>query len=419
MAIFRAFSVFSHFYSNVLPLDEDVIRLKLKTTDQTKIGAQSYQNGLTIDYWDSRAGMFFPFYSPAVGRTIIGGTNFALDEDQRLLDGTINAIAHRRVGTADSGYTIEGLKVSAIQLADALAVSSESAFNLLFSGNDRFFLSAGDDGIIAGAGNDTVKAGNGDDTILAGDGNDIVRGEAGADVLYGGAGSDRLFGGRGNDTLLDGIGNDLIDGGAGRDTFAIEFTNSGPFSIDLRIKGPQVIGEGASVSLIGVESLTGGTGNDTLIGNSQSNSLSGGSGSDLLIGYGGSDWLTGNGESDVLTGGGGADRFYLRRPNVAQMLKDMITDFNRADADRIVLPAFTVTGLAVDRPSVLDFARFYSAPGATSAQDVSDRIIYNPTSGLLYFDPDGKGGKAAVAFAELTNADGSHPALSYTDFLLI
>ena len=53
---------------------------------------------------------------------------------------------------------------------------------------------------------------------------------------------------------------------------------------------------------------------------------------------------------------------------------------------------------------------FYSAAGATSAHDSTDRIVYNTTTGALFYDADGNqaGGDDAVQFAVLDN----HPTLT-------
>ena len=52
---------------------------------------------------------------------------------------------------------------------------------------------------------------------------------------------------------------------------------------------------------------------------------------------------------------------------------------------------------------------------AVGAHDASDRVIYNMTTGSLYYDPDGTGGTAAVRFAVLT---GSPDALTNADFVV-
>jgi|AGTN01.1.fsa_nt_gi Hemolysin-type calcium-binding repeat (2 copies). len=66
--------------------------------------------------------------------------------------------------------------------------------------------------------------------------------------------------------------------------------------------------------------LLGGAGNDRLIG---------GHGDDVLIGGAGDDILSGGRGNDDLVGGAGADRFVVGEG------KDVITDFNPAQGDRL------------------------------------------------------------------------------------
>ena len=48
--------------------------------------------------------------------------------------------------------------------------------------------------------------------------------------------------------------------------------------------------------------------------------------------------------------------------------------------------------------------------------DKSDQLVYNKTTGDLYYDKDGKGGAAAILFVTIANHPGS---LDHGDFLII
>ena len=106
---------------------------------------------------------------------------------------------------------------------------------------------SGDDVIIGTAGNDVINGGSGNDTIC---------GEGGNDTINAGSGNDRMWGevrGGGFDTLIGTPGNDVIDGGSGGDLLV----------------DPQGVGQ----------TLTAGSGNDTVLGNGV---LLGGSGNDAI-----------------------------------------------------------------------------------------------------------------------------------------
>jgi Ca2+-binding RTX toxin-like protein len=51
----------------------------------------------------------------------------------------------------------------------------------------------------------------------------------------------------------------------------------------------------------------------------------------------------------------------------------------------------------------------------TRAHDDSDRLIYNTSTGDLYYDADGLGGRGAILVAHLTG----NPALTYGDIQII
>ena len=139
-----------------------------------------------------------------------------------------------------------------------------------------------------------------------------ISGTAGGDVLMGTPGPDVIQGGPGNDVIDGGGGADVICGGAGTDTVtyashqvAVTADLSGSAGDD----GSSEDGPAGARDSIGadVESLTGGHGDDVLVGSSVGNVLSGGPGDDVLRGQEGNDQLTGGTGEDALSGGDGSD----------------------------------------------------------------------------------------------------------------
>jgi len=285
------------------------------------------------------------------------------------------------------------------------------------AGDDLLFGDAGNDNLLGGSGNDTLDGGVGADAMAGGTGNDTyivdsagdqVTENAGEgfdavrttlsnytltanvetltfsgldtgftgtgnsidntiiggpvdDVLNGGGGNDKLSGGDGHDTLTGGIGNDTLDGGALSDT-ASYANESGNLSIDLTtgiaerelrvFKVPTLERD----TLISIENVEGGLGNDTITGNSTSNFLaghvgndilSGGAGNDILDGGVGDDSLIGGAGIDDLTGGPGNDTFVFAPGfSPGSSLADVIHDFDADPAggqDRLDVRAFGIT----------------------------------------------------------------------------
>ena len=60
----------------------------------------------------------------------------------------------------------------------------------------------------------------------------------------------------------------------------------------------------------------------------------------------------------------------------------------------------------------LDKDAFVSGDHVSKAKDAQDRIVYNETTGALYFDKDGKGGAKAIKFAVLDGAPHLRPVTS-------
>jgi len=145
---------------------------------------------------------------------------------------------------------------------------------------------------------------------------DTLLGGAVADSLNGSSGDDTLRGGGGPDTLEGGFGADLLDGGPGSDPDVMygdtSFAgfNSQSDTVDYSARTTAVIanltaGVSGTVTidgdvLHGIPNVTGGSGNDRLVGTFAKNTLRGGPGIDRLDGKAGDDTLLGDAGNDVI-----------------------------------------------------------------------------------------------------------------------
>ena len=268
---------------------------------------------------------------------------------------------------------------------------------------------------LGGVGNELAN------TLIGNDGANTLNGLLGADIIRGGAGNDKIDGGVGTDRMFGGSGNDTYFVENAGDRVSETATSASTDTTDLG--GTDTVSSSISLTLGKfLENLTftgtgnfSGTGNElanTLLGNEGANTLKGLAGNDTLKGGAGTDKLYGGDGNDMLTGGAGKDTFIF---DTAPTSRDMITDFSRSDGDKIqlskaVFKAFAYTG-------TLHADDFYAAAGATKAHDATDRLIYNTTTGVLYYDADGLGGAAAGQVAVLGAS--THPALAYGDLQII
>ena len=116
--------------------------------------------------------------------------------------------------------------------------------------------------------------------------------------------------------------------------------------------------------------------------------------------------LNGRLANDGITTGAGADRVRFDTALGAGNI-DTITDFSPL-LDTMLLDDAVFTGL----PLGLLAATAFKSGGPV---DADDRIIYNPVSGALSFDPDGSGATLQTQFATLGNL----AVISNTDFLVV
>lgn len=262
--------------------------------------------------------------------------------------------------------------------------------------------SAISDTLLGTANNDLLIGTDNRDTITAYEGNDVLVGGGGADILMGGAGSDTAS----YANAATAIKASLINPAA----------NTGDAAGDSYRQIENLTGSAFADALTGndgVNMLIGGKGNDVLYGLGGSDTLFGGDGddqlfggarNDVLNGGAGNDYIVGGAGYDKLTGGAGSDKFLFEGPTGATV---EIADF-ASGVDKILLKA---SDYGVARVSDFEFV----SDRRPSPVDNSPTLLYNSTSGSLWFDADGTGWRSAVNIANFTNqAD-----LALGDFLVI
>ena len=131
-------------------------------------------------------------------------------------------------------------------------------------------------------------------------------------------------------------------------------------------------------------------------------------GNDTLLGGAGDDYLSGGEGRDRLTGGAGSDQFVFDAGLNRSTNVDTITDFVSGQ-DKIVLDHDVFAKFSLGE----DVSDHFSATGR--AVDGDDYLIYNSSTKTLFYDADGSGGSAAVAFAVLTGVS----SVSASDFLIM
>lgn len=336
------------------------------------------------------------------------GTGFSFNAQGEPISGTVTGYKYYNFGNQ---VQVTNASIPATTLASyAQADNTVGAFQYVLSGNDSLTGNTGRDKLYGYNGNDTINGGANTDTMVGGLGNDVYIVDIATDVV----------------TELSGQGTDLIKSSVSYDLTDTDGTGSNGGNVErLTLTGTaDTEGWGNNLNNVltgngGDNLLYGGNGNDKLIGKAGDDDLVGVNGNDTLNGGNGVDFLYGGAGKDVLTGGSEMDFFFFNTALNSSSNVDTITDFTTGGVDLMVLDDDIFTALGpVSQATPLASAKFHKAAGATTAHDADDRIIYNTTTGALYYDADGNGSShSAVKFAVMgTN---THPTLSATDFAII
>lgn len=359
----------------------------------------------------------------------VGNDTYLIDNVGDVIQENINEGIDTVVTTislSELASNIENLTLDGTSEIDA----NGNELNNILTGNNANNVLNGDlgkDTLVGGAGNDTYlidvdndviieNDGEGLDTVLSssnyvlssnienltltgeldtedinGTGNEmdnIITGNQGNNLLNGLDGNDILDGGNGVDTLVGGLGDDIYIVNDQTETI-IENVNEGMDTIESKFT--YTLGDN-------IENLTL-TSNNSInaTGNSLNNSLRGNDADNVLNGGAG---------ANILTGGLGHDSFQF---TVAGSF-NTLTDFTVAD-DTIVLKQDVYSSF--NTLGTLNSSWFKSGSGLTSASDSDDYLIYDSTTGALYYDELGDtiGSASAIQIAtlnaglNLTNSD--------------
>jgi len=200
-------------------------------------------------------------------------------------------------------------------------------------------------------------------------------------------------------------------GGAGSASFALNAT-TGVLSTTASLVDNQTYALDVTVAQAGqgtyTESfriVTGTNGNDTLAAASTDDAyfarnntdiINAGDGDDTVHGQQGNDTISGGNGSDTLWGGGGNDTFVF---NAGETGTDTIMDFNANATDLIRLIGFANIGSS----GTLAAADFFAGAGAGAATvGAGVNVIYDSSTGTLYYDADGGGLANRTALAQIT-----------------
>ncbi|MEZ0306602.1 MAG: hypothetical protein ACAH21_01675 [Ramlibacter sp.] len=290
-------------------------------------------------------------------------------------------------GAGNDTYTVD----NAGDVVTELANEGIDTVNALAS----FTLAANFENLVLGGKLVINGAGNELDNVITGNGGvNILTGHAGNDTLNGGAGNDQLMGGEGNDVYFVDAALDTITEGAdaGNDTVnaLVDYTLGADLeNLVLVTGGKAKVGTGNALD-------------NHITGNAAANTLNAAAGNDILDGKAG---------ADVLTGGVGNDTFVFSTALAKNI--DKITDFN-ASADTIQLDNAIFTTLG---EGLLSASAFQAAASSVAAT-LDARIIFNTSSGALFYDADGSGVLKAVQFATIVLTGLAGPVTA-DDFVVI
>jgi Ca2+-binding RTX toxin-like protein len=301
-------------------------------------------------------------------------------------------------------------------LTAAAILSSIEAID--FGGNDLTIATTDtlDFSSMTRTGGGTLVGDGSSNSIIGTNQGDIFRGGPGNDSLNGGGGDDLFLvaGGELNgDTLIGGDGSDSIQFTAAVDLTAGFVADASIETLDM---GGKVL-NATTASLVDLRAIDVLLRSADIRGDASANRIAGTQGSDTIKGDAGGDVLIGAGGNDVLYGGtstkkgdGAADTFVFNTALNGTSNVDTIYAFEASAIDKIALDQLLFAAIG----SALDSTEFRANAGG-NAVDSDDFILFDTSTGNLFYDSDGSLAGGKVLFATLLNRLGT---LDSTDFTM-
>jgi Ca2+-binding RTX toxin-like protein len=331
-------------------------------------------------------------------KTVLATADLGLGTDSLTLTDTLNIMTLKNIENITGGSWTDTITLGTAQTAGVIDLGN---------GTDKLTLAAGTNSLTV-SNVETIMGNTGADTIT------LTNVLIPSNVIDLAAGVDTLNLATGDNTaILKNIEN--INGGTGADTITLGTAQAA---------GTINLGDGTDIlilangtnklSVSNVETITGGTGADTItITGSTAATINGGLGIDTLTGGNGNDTINGGLGNDILTGGLGNDTFVFNTTLSSTTNKDTIKDFtigqDAIQLDHAIFASLTAGALSADN---------FIANSTGKAADGNDYMVYNTTSGALWYDADGSGVGVAVQIALIGTAT-PHPTLSAADFSVI
>jgi Ca2+-binding RTX toxin-like protein len=216
----------------------------------------------------------------------------------------------------------------------------------------------------------------------------VLAGNGATNILNGGAGADRLFGyGGGDFYYVDNAADSVYEsagGGADRVFASVSYVLTAGQEVETLTT--------TNANGLGAINFTGNAIDNTIGANAGANIINGSLGNDVLYGYGGNDIFVFDTALNAATN------------------RDTIADFNAA-ADTIRLENTVFALLTATGTLALNLFKNLSL----AVQDPDDVILYNDTTGALFYDSNGLALGGQTQFAALTGS----PTVTNLDFVVI